>query len=111
MMEYGSFAVASVQRQIMLVQSARSHNMGDRHLDVYTYKPFAEGVFLASEVPQARIASKDLLTIFPPTDAFQQLASGMLELPPQAYSEYMELSSRGQQRAETLYAALMARRR
>jgi hypothetical protein len=74
-------------------------------LDVYTYKPFAEGVFLASEVPQARIASKDLLTIFPATDAIQLLASGMLELPPQAYSECVRFDCLSRVEQELTYCA------
>ncbi|KAF8889367.1 hypothetical protein BD779DRAFT_341451 [Infundibulicybe gibba] len=62
MMDHGTLAVAIVKRQVMVVQATRSHTRRDRYLDVHTYSPFGERVFLASEVPSARIASTDILT-------------------------------------------------
>ncbi|KAL1943093.1 hypothetical protein VTO73DRAFT_4764 [Trametes versicolor] len=105
MLNNGSLAVAVVQRQVMLVQAARPHDQRERWVDVYTYTPFGERVFLASAVPQARIAARDILTIFPVDDAegARVPAAGMLELPPQAFWEYMELSARGQKRCEQLF--------
>ncbi len=72
---------------------------------MYTYTPFGERVFLASAVPQARIAARDILTIFPADEGARAPAAGMLELPPQAFWEYMELSARGQKRCEQLFDA------
>ncbi|KAI9066951.1 hypothetical protein FKP32DRAFT_1644832 [Trametes sanguinea] len=105
MLKNGSLAIAVVQRQVMLVQAARSHNQRERWVDVYTYTPFGDRVFLASNVPQARIASRDILTIFPEEDGVREPTAGMLELPPQAFYEFMELSSRTQKRYEQLFSA------
>ncbi|KAI0794000.1 hypothetical protein C8Q74DRAFT_1314923 [Fomes fomentarius] len=108
MLKHGSLAVAVVQRQVMVVQATRTHSQRERWVDVYTYAPFGERVFLASPVPQARISSRDILTIFPTDDAPRQPVSGMLELAPQAFTEYMELSSRTQKRHEQLFNACLA---
>ena len=85
--------------------AARTHSQRERWVDVYTYTTFGERVFLASPVPQARISSRDILTIFPADDAPRQPTTGMLELPPKAFFEYIELSSRTQQRHEQLFSA------
>ncbi len=87
------------------LSATRTHNQRERWVDVYTYAPFGERVFLASPVPQARISSRDILTIFPTDDAPRKPVSGMLELAPQAFTEYMELSSRTQKRHEQLFNA------
>ncbi|KAI0731283.1 hypothetical protein C8Q76DRAFT_587633, partial [Earliella scabrosa] len=102
-LKHGSLAVAIVQRQVMIVQAARTHSQRERWVDVYTYTPFGERVFLASPVPQARIASRDVLAILPTGDAPREPTVGMLELPPNAFTEYMELSSRTQKRHEQLF--------
>ncbi|TFY76501.1 hypothetical protein EWM64_g7509, partial [Hericium alpestre] len=96
MLNYGSVAVALVQRQVMVVQAVRPHDQGDRYLDVYTFTPFGERVFLASNAPCARIASHDLLTIFPDADIFSMPAHDVLELPPKAFGEFNELIARNQ---------------
>ena len=93
---------------ILLLLAARSHSRRDRWIDVYTFTPFGERVFLATSVPNARIASSDILTIFPSTDAFHTPAQGMLELPKKAYSEFLEINSRNQQRYENLWNAWTA---
>jgi hypothetical protein len=83
--------------------AARSHTQRDRWLDVHTFAPFGERVFLATDVPNARIAMSDILTIFPSTDVFRTPAQGMLELPQKAFSEFIELSSRNQLRYENMW--------
>ena len=72
---------------------------------MYTYAPFGERVFLASPVPRARIAARDVLAIFPADDDARRPAAGMLELPPKAFAEFVELSARTQRRHELLYCA------
>ncbi|TFK51732.1 hypothetical protein OE88DRAFT_1609316, partial [Heliocybe sulcata] len=103
MMDKGTLAVAVVQRQVMIVEATRTHAIRDQWLDVHTYAPFGDRLFLASSVPQARISSRDVLTIFPSTDIFRIPVNGMLELPPQAFSEYLELSARCFTRYENLW--------
>ncbi|KAF9462941.1 hypothetical protein BDZ94DRAFT_1322238 [Collybia nuda] len=104
MLKNGSLAVAVVKRQVMVVQATRSHTNRDKYLDVHTYSPFGERVFLATDVPKARIARTDILTIFPSTDITRELAQGILELPQQAFFEFTELSFRHQQRCESLWS-------
>ena len=122
----GSFALALVRNQVMLVQgihhlltsivpsvltnfslssATRSYTKDEKYLHVHTYTPFGQGVFLASDVPDARIASKDLLRVLPPLENEDLLDQGMLELPQLAFSQYVELSSRHTKRHETLWKA------
>ncbi|KAF8075067.1 hypothetical protein FPV67DRAFT_613024 [Lyophyllum atratum] len=108
MMKNGALAVAVVQRQVMIVQATRSHARRDKYLDVHTYSPFGDRVFLSSAVPKARIAPSDILTIFPSTDITRVPAQGMLELPQQAFFEFKELSHRHQERCEDLWSAWTA---
>ncbi|KAG5650839.1 hypothetical protein H0H81_010869 [Sphagnurus paluster] len=103
MLQTGSIAVAVVQRQVMVVQATRTHARRDRFLDVHTYSPFGDCVFLASPIPNARIAPTDILTIFPTSDVTRVPEPGMLELPHQAFCEFKELSSRHQKRCESLW--------
>ncbi|KAF9499417.1 hypothetical protein BDN71DRAFT_1442057 [Pleurotus eryngii] len=108
MMHTGELAVAIVQRKVMIVRAKRTHNKFDRWLEVDTYTLFGDRVFLATDVPTARIQSSDVLTIFPTTDVFRQPDQGMLELPQQAFSEYLELSMRTQKRYESMWSAWAA---
>ena len=69
-----------------------------------------------SNPPTARIASKDLLKIFPESDAHRADAAraaerGMLELPLQAYLEYVELATRNQKRMESMWGQWQAKSR
>ncbi|KAF4610991.1 hypothetical protein D9613_006713 [Agrocybe pediades] len=108
----GSIAVALVKNQVMLVQASRTHAKREKFLDVRTYAPFGEGVFLATSVPAARIASSDLLTVLPPSEISSLMGEqGMLELPKnsKAFSQYMQLSSRHQKKYESLWSAWIAR--
>ncbi|KAI0705176.1 hypothetical protein BC835DRAFT_1314764 [Cytidiella melzeri] len=106
MMEHGCLAVAIVQRQVMVVQASRSHSSRESQLDVHTFIPFGSNVFLSSPVPEARISSSDILTIFPTSDRISCDSAGMgeiLELSPRAYREFIELSSRMQKKYERLF--------
>ncbi|PPQ66645.1 hypothetical protein CVT26_009399 [Gymnopilus dilepis] len=105
----GSIAVALVKNQVMVVQAARTHAKREKYLDVRTYQPFGEGVFLASDVPRARISASDLLTVLPPLEDNRLLTQGMLELPKQAYSQYIKLSSRHQKHYESLWSAWVSK--
>jgi len=87
--------------------AAETHSCGDRWIDVYTYTPFGDRLFLASVVPQARIASSDLLAIFP----FRTPTTDMIELPEYAYKEFLELSARHQLKYENMWRTSKARRR
>ncbi|KAF9526117.1 hypothetical protein CPB83DRAFT_858369 [Crepidotus variabilis] len=104
----GSLAVAIVRNQVMIVQAAREHTKRDKFVDVRTYTPFGAGVFLASEVPSARIASSAILTVLPPvenTDTDQ----GMLELSEPSFSRFIEHSSRHTKRHESLWNAWVSK--
>lgn len=124
MMNNGTLAVAVVQSKVMVVQgmhyinsqtrphvltilitAARSHSRRDRFLEVYTYTPFGDRVFLATNVPSARIMLSDILAIFPASDKCRSTTPGMLELPQKAFSEFLDLSSRNQKRHESLWNA------
>ena len=69
---------------------------------MHTFTPLGNCVFLPSAVPQARISPSDILSIFPSSDNIS-FAGGMLELPPKAYSEFIELSSRMQEKYEAVF--------
>ena len=84
--------------------AARSHTQRDKYFDVHTYSPLGEQVFLETDNPKARIASTDILTIFPASDNIHTPTHGILELPQQAFYEFKELSARHQQKCETLWA-------
>ncbi|KAH9967289.1 hypothetical protein BC827DRAFT_1123491 [Russula dissimulans] len=97
MLSYGSVAVAIVQRRVMVVQSSRPHDKGERYLDVYTFTPSSDTgrrTFLVSDAPCARISSDDLLTVFDDEDDGLTIPHDVLELPQKAYDEFNVLSSR-----------------
>jgi len=130
-MKHGALAVAIVQHQVMVVKAVRSHTKRDRLLDVCTYTPIGDCLFLATDVPNARISVSDILTMFPsqhcspnpsspptitsnssdtlidyeedPSTASIKLE--MLELPAEAFNEFVELCSRNQKRHEKLWVA------
>ncbi|KAH9840221.1 uncharacterized protein C8Q71DRAFT_746401 [Rhodofomes roseus] len=102
MLTQGDIAVALVQKQVMVVQGARTHNLRERWLDVHIFSPFGDRLFLASNVASARILSTDILTIFPSDDAVHLPADGTLELHPKAFSEFVELRDRMQKKYEQL---------
>ncbi|KAF7356865.1 Capping protein [Mycena venus] len=108
MMRDGCLGVAIVSRQVMVIKAARSHTRRDRFLDVYTFVPFgADRVFLATNVPKARITTNDILCIFPPDDILRTRSPspGMLELPEEAFTEFNQLSIRIQERYEKMWNA------
>ena len=86
--------------------ASRSHSSRETWLDVHTFIPFGSNVFLPSPVPQARISTSDVLTIFTTSDKLTMetpFGSEMLEVTPQAYQEFLELSSRTQKKYERLF--------
>ncbi|KAI6044250.1 hypothetical protein EDC04DRAFT_2561592 [Pisolithus marmoratus] len=105
-MNHGTVAVALVQRQVMIIQACRSHARHDRWLDVHTYVPFGDRLFLASPVPYARIASSDLLAIFP----LRTPTTDMIELSEQGYQEFLGLSTKHQLKYENMWRRSKARR-
>ncbi|KAJ3560599.1 hypothetical protein NP233_g10733 [Leucocoprinus birnbaumii] len=132
MLSHGTIAVAIVKRQVMIVQASRTHTKRDKYIDVQTYSPFGERIFLASEVPSARIAASDILSVFndadintTPRSSYDSMSSssssstsaseagdmgaGMIELPPKAFSEYLAYSERQQKRFEDMWCAWTAK--
>ncbi|TFK39422.1 hypothetical protein BDQ12DRAFT_649878 [Crucibulum laeve] len=109
MLKNGTFAVAVVKRQVVVVQASRSHTKRDKYIDVQTYSLFGERVFLASDVPSARISNSDILTVFPLSEKPPSASQGILELPQQAFSQFIELSSNHQKRSESLWSAWLAK--
>ena len=85
--------------------AVRSHTKHDKYLDVHTYSQFGNNVFLASDVPSARITSSSILTFLPPLEDDRLLSQGMLELPKKAFSQYVELNCRHRKRYERLWSA------
>ncbi|EIW79210.1 hypothetical protein CONPUDRAFT_166994 [Coniophora puteana RWD-64-598 SS2] len=106
-MNHGSVAIAIVQHQVVVVQAARDHSCRDNWLDVYTYTPFGDHLFLASCVPRARIAPSDILAVFP----FPSETIDMIELPDKAYEDYLALSAKHQKQKESLWKSLKTRLR
>jgi hypothetical protein len=81
--------------------AARSHSRCDRWLDVYTFTPFGDRVFLTSSVPRARISPTDILAIFP--HHVHATSKDMIELPRQAWNEFVELTARNQKKYESMW--------
>ncbi|CAL1714987.1 unnamed protein product [Somion occarium] len=104
MLEDGCLAVAMVQRQVVLVQAARSHTRRDSLLDVHIFIPFGPRSFLISPVPQARISPRDLLTIFVAQDLMAKPTQGLVELSTKAYAEFVELSGMMQRKYEKIFS-------
>jgi len=129
MMKHGSLAVAIVHRQVVVVKAVRSHTKRDRFLDVCTFSPIGDRLFIASDFPNARIPTSDILTIFPfgytPSSAtpqpitltssassetlieehIQTLTVEMLELPPNAFAEFQQLCFRNQEQCDKLWVS------
>ncbi|EAU90159.1 hypothetical protein CC1G_05697 [Coprinopsis cinerea okayama7 len=66
MLKNGSFAVAVIQRQVVVVQATRTHSKRDKQVDVVPYIPFggSDGLFLVSPVSNiVHIPSSDILTV------------------------------------------------
>ena len=87
-----------------MVSATRTYTQKDVWVDVNTYVHFGHRTFLASDVPQARISPSDILTIFPTSDIIRRPTKGMLELPAQAFAEFLELSARTQRKYEKLFS-------
>ena len=151
MMKNGSLAVAIVHRQVVVVKgpcsqlqillpfsrltpscltAVRSHTKRDRLLDVCTFTPIGDRLFIASDFPNARIPTSDILTIFPfdytssTSTAPRSITSAssetlieeaihtpesitveMLELPSGAFAEFQQLCSRSQELCDKLWVS------
>lgn len=133
MMKNGSLAVAIVHRQVVVVKAVRSHTKRDHLLDVCTFTPIGDRLFIASDFPNARIPASDILSIFPfeyipsasvapPSITLTSSASSetlieealhspesitveMLELPSNAFTEFQHLCSRNQEQCDKLWAS------
>ncbi len=61
---------------IVIIFSCTIAYRRDGWLDVYTFMPFGERLFLEEHVPKARIAPSDLLAIFPFERCFSHANAG-----------------------------------
>lgn len=151
-MKNGSLAVAIVHKQVVVVKgearpicscssetdplylpAVRSHTKRDRLLDVCTFTPIGDRLFIASDFPNARIPSSDILTIFPfeytPSASAkpqsisltssassetlieetiqtpESITVEMLELPSGAFAEFQHLCSRNQEQCDKLWVS------
>jgi len=133
MMKNGSLAVAIVHRQVVVVKAVRSHTNRDRLLDVCTFTPIGDRLFIASDFPNARIPTSDILTTFPfgytpsvsttpqsitltssassetlieeGTQTPESITVEMLELPSDAFAEFQQLCSRNQKQCDKLWVS------
>ncbi|KAK7687936.1 hypothetical protein QCA50_009155 [Cerrena zonata] len=104
-MDDGCFAVAMVQRQVMLVKAINLYSRRDDLLHVHMFVPFGQRTFLLSPVPQARISPRDLLTIFCANDIIAIDAQGAVDLSAKAYAEFVELGKMMQEKYEKMFSA------
>jgi len=132
-MKNGSLAVAIVHRQVVVVKAVRSHTKRDRLLDVCTFTPIGDRLFIASDFPNARIPASDILTIFPfeytpvasstpqpitltasassetlieeVTPTPESIIVEMLELPHKAFTEFQHLCFRNQEQCDKLWVS------
>jgi len=132
-MKNGSLAVAIVHRQVVVVKAVRSHTKRDRLLDVCTFTPIGDRLFIASDFPNARIPASDIFTIFPFEYTFaasatpqqitltssassetlieedilapESITVEMLELPSKAFAEFQQLCSRNQEQCDKLWVS------
>lgn len=113
MSSFISYTPTSCQRtysnRYLTLTAARTHSYRDNLLDVHTFIPFGERTFLVSSIPEARISPLDILTIFPSSHVVRMPAKGMLELPQNAFEEFMKLNGRMQERYEKLFDVLTAK--
>ncbi|KAF5316545.1 hypothetical protein D9619_006147 [Psilocybe cf. subviscida] len=111
----GSYAVALVDNRVTIVQAARTHSKAEKYLDVITYFPFGERDFLPTPVPDARIASSDLLAVLPlsknanrsatkcGTSSGKRFGFGgeeILELPVSEFTKFVQFSARHESQCE-----------
>jgi len=133
-MKTGSLAVAIVHRQVVVVKAVRSHSKRDHLLDVCTFTPIGDRLFIASDFPNARIPASDILTIFPfeytpsasttpqpitltsstssetliedsAIHAPESITVEMLELPSGAFAKFQQLCSRNQEQRDKLWVS------
>ncbi|KAF8517975.1 hypothetical protein BU17DRAFT_49386 [Hysterangium stoloniferum] len=105
-MNSGSFAVAIVRHEVVLVQLSRTPSSHERNVDVVPFRHFGHRTFLAdSSMSRTRIPTTNLLSILP-TDAERCPISGMLELPENAYGQYAENIKHHQRRLSHVWSAM-----
>lgn len=93
------------------ITAVRHHTKRDKYVDVHAYAPFGDRIFIASNVPDARISSSDILAIIATpgqAEAVHPLAQGMLELSYKSFSDYMKLSITHQKKYERMWSAMTA---
>ncbi|TEB29095.1 hypothetical protein FA13DRAFT_689520 [Coprinellus micaceus] len=78
MMKQGSFAVAVVDRQVVIVQAARTHTKRERFLDVLPYTPFGGSrIFLSlSGTNVVRVPTSSILS---PLSSSSRSSSGYID--------------------------------
>ncbi|KAF5309287.1 hypothetical protein D9611_014663 [Ephemerocybe angulata] len=134
MMKNGSFAVAVVQRQVVVVQATKSHSKREKYLEVTPYTPFGGSrifLSLSGQPYTVRIPSSDVLALLPSSQSSPAascagyidsdtesdydsdahfnfngardvkavsanvvVGDGTIELPEQAFEEYVRLSEK-----------------
>jgi len=109
MIDEGTLALATIQRKVVVVRAIKSHAYSDRSLDVLVYLPFGERLFITPPNVHGRrvkIPSKDLLFIFSASDYPNSTDPEMIELPPKAYDEYVELTAMNRRKLDLLWSQL-----
>ncbi len=130
-MRPGCVAVALVQRQVMVVQStsparlpepaprltltcvavAPTYDPSEPWLDVHTYSPLGDRVFMPSApCPYARIAPRDVLAVLPLFSLCDRPTAGVLVLPDVAWDQFLKLSAQTQKKHEKMFAAWASKR-
>jgi len=109
-LEAGMLAVAIVQQQVVVVQATRHHAARDSYVEVITFRHFANRTFVA-ESPACRISSRDLVAVFSRSDVAgaRMYERGMLELPAEAFTEFVEISTINQRRMDKRWAQVPKR--
>jgi hypothetical protein len=77
--------------------------------DVETFTPFGPGLFIASDVPSARIASSSLLAVLPPSSYARRPSAGLIELPEDTLLKFSAMGAKETKRHESLWKTLKAR--
>jgi len=123
MMKHGSFAVAVVQRQVVVVQAAQSQGKRDKYVSVNTYFPFGgDGLFVTSPLPSpSRIASSDVLRVISEDgesdscslmsdDGVDICDEGMIKLPACLLQEFASLTAKQAKKNERAWTAWVSKR-
>lgn len=107
MLSNGTLAIALIKQRIVIVQSVRNHGRSDKYLDIITFDPFGECIFLPSQVPTARIQSSDVLQILS-NEAARVAQTDILEVPVDFFNQYISFRTRQQPKRESLWCSLIS---